>query len=289
MSTIEKAIEKMRRLKAAQQQGKQSSVARTDAGVLGRHKLAESVGKGRLCNLDSNFLNQHGYLTTDAHNTQLAEEYRAIKRPLLMHITGKGADQPEAANIIMVVSALPGEGKTYTSINLAISMAMEKNTTVLLIDSDVIKPALSESLGLSREKGLIDLLMDESMTVSDIIYKTNIPKLSLIPAGSKHSHSTELLASHRMENVCRELSERYPDRIVLFDVPPLLVTSHARVLSHLAGQIVFVTEAGKTLKHEITEAVSQLDEDKIVGMVLNKSRRMFGGDYSYSSYGAVSS
>jgi len=277
----------MRRAKAAQQQNNEP-IAKEDNGHIGRHRLAENNGEGKICNLDSNFLNKHGYLTPDLQNNQLAEEYRSIKRPLLMHIDGKGADRPEFANIIMVVSALSGEGKTYTTMNLAISIAMEKNRTVLLIDSDVIKPALSESLGLSGQRGLTDILIDESLSITDVMYKTNIPKLSLIPAGTLHSHSTELLSSHEMRKLCVELSSRYPDRIILFDAPPLLLTSHARILAHLAGQIVFVAEAGRTLQHEITEAISQISQDKIIGMVLNKSRRLSSGDYSYGSYGAVS-
>lgn len=286
MSTIEKAVEKMRRLRAAQQGKQKQTALQSDHPTLGRPKLAKHDVTHKICRLDNNFLSQHGYLTTDLSDNQLAEEYRAIKRPLLRHITGKGAEMPEHVNLIMVVSALPGEGKTYTAMNLAISMAMEKNTKVLLIDLDVVKPALTESLGLSGEKGLIDLLIDDSVSVPDVLYKTNIPKLSMIPAGARHGHSTELLASNEMKLLCEEFSARYRDRVIILDAPPLLNTSHARVIAHLAGQILFVTEAGKTLKHEITDAISQLDKEKIVGMVLNKSRRIFGSNYAYGMYGS---
>jgi exopolysaccharide/PEP-CTERM locus tyrosine autokinase len=281
MNSIEKAVEKMKRLRAEQAERRSNENVNETEHI----KTADGSHGGRFCKITTQYMNEHGYLTSTAENNQLVEEYRAIKRPLLMNITGKGADNPDNANIIMVASALPDEGKTYTSMNLALSMAMEKNTTVLLIDSDVVNPGLSRSLGLSKEKGLLDLLLDETVKISEVIHKTNIPKLNFIPAGQHHEHANELLASHEMKDLIYELSTRYADRVIIFDAPPLLVTSHSIVLSHYAGQILFIAEAGKTLQHEITEALSQFDSNKVVGLVLNKSRKIFGGDYNYGSYG----
>jgi exopolysaccharide/PEP-CTERM locus tyrosine autokinase len=284
MSSIEKAVEKLKRQRE-QQKGSVASQAsfQHQPGVRKNEGQEEQY---RYCGLDDEFLSQNGYLTRNVQNTTLAEEYRNIKRPLLMHVAGKGADRPRHANIVMVTSSLPGEGKTFTAMNLALSLAMEKNTTALLIDSDVVNPALSRSLGLQEAPGLIDVLLDDDLTISDVIYKTSIPKLNLIPAGEVHTHATELLASNEMKSVIDELSQRYRDRVIILDAPPLLLTSHARVLSDLAGQILFVVEAGETLQHDIVEGVSQLDKDKVVGMVLNKSRRKSSGNYYYGAYGS---
>jgi protein-tyrosine kinase len=287
MSSIEKAMEKMKH-RQVQNSQRVAQTPQTKQKVVQRHKLAEGDSGGRTCVLDTDFLEKNGYLTPEMKDEQLVEEYRAIKRPLLMQIAGKGAAIVQDANLIAVVSALPGEGKTYTAMNLAISMAMEKNTKVLLVDTDVVKPGLSVSLKLHDQKGLMDVLTDDSISVGDVIYKTNIAKLNIIPVGRQHRHASELLASQEMRELCQELSSRYPDRVIIFDAPPLLVTSQASLLAHLAGQVVFVVEAGKTLQHEITEAISQIDQEKIVGLVLNKSRRFFGGDYNYGTYGAVS-
>jgi exopolysaccharide/PEP-CTERM locus tyrosine autokinase len=288
MSTIEKAVEKMKRLRAEQSK-EQSDITGNSSNKNNSLKQNNASYESQLCQLDHRFLSENGYINSDTDDNKLIEEYRIIKRPLLMNITGKGAEKPEHANIIMITSALPDEGKTYTAMNLALSMAMEKNTTVLLIDSDVVNPGLSRLLGISKEKGLLDLLLDETVKIPDVIYKTNIPKLNLIPAGQPHGHANELLASNQMKALVHELSTRYSDRVIILDAPPLLVTSHSSVLAHHAGQILFVTEAGKTLQHEITEAVSQFDDYKIVGLVLNKSRGMHGGDYNYGYYGAKTS
>lgn len=280
MSSIEKAMEEIRRLR--EQQGKP---AHTSSHVESSQPPVQPARSDyrtkKFCEISDDFLRKNGYMTMENADTQMVEEYRVIKRPLLMHVAGKGADKPVHPNIIMVVSAVEGEGKTFTAMNLALSMAMEKNTTVLLVDCDVVKPALTTSLGLSGEPGLIDVLLDSSLSIADVMYKTSIPKLNLVPTGSQHSHATELLASQEMKHLCDELANRYSDRVIVFDAPPLLQTSHARVLSHLAGQIVLVTEAGKTTHHEITEAVSQFGKDKVVGMVLNKNRRMLGSEYTY--------
>ena len=188
-----------------------------------------------------------------------------------------------------MTSALAGEGKTFTSINLAMSIAMEMDKTVLLIDADVAKPDVTARLGIEAEKGLIDVLLDDGLTLPDVLLRTDIPKLTLLPSGSRHVHSTELLASERMRQLTLELSTRYSDRIVIFDSPPLLLTSEARVLAGLMGQIVLVTEESKTPQHAVKEAVGMLDANEIVGIVMNKGAHRkdvdgYGG-YGYYPYG----
>ena len=250
------------------------------------NEALSSAGSGKLVKLDLNGLKEAGLV--DPRSTQVnqtTEEFRRIKRPLLMNVRGKGASVVPNANMIMVSSALAGEGKTFTSINLAMSIATEMDKTVLLVDADVAKPDVTARLGVEAEKGLIDVLLDDGLTLPDVLLRTDIPKLTLLPSGSRHVRSTELLASERMRQITLELSSRYPDRIVIFDTPPLLLTSEARVLAGLMGQIVIVVEESITPRHVVKEAVESLQDNEIVGIVLNKGPcRSRGDDYGYYGY-----
>lgn len=246
----------------------------------------ESAIENPGCHIAAAKLKEFGFLTPDSPDQKLAEQYRALKRPVLMNAFSNGPDKVAYSNSVMVTSAVEGEGKTYTAFNVAISMSMERNTTVLLIDSDVIKGSLSRLLGLENSPGLIDLLSEPDLNIADVIVTTDIPRLKVLPAGKPNVHSTELLASADMKRIASELSGRYPDRIIVFDAPPLLATSQAKVLTHFAGQILLVVEAGATPQELVKESVSQLDPNKIIGVVLNKSRTSpegyYGGYYGSS-------
>ena len=261
-----------------------------DSGAWSEDQPPAVAGAGRQVTLDLSKLHDAGLVDPLSNKTNLTtEEFRRIKRPLLMHVRGEGATVVEHANMIMVTSALPGEGKTFTSINLAMSIAMEMDKTVLLIDADVAKPDITNRLGVEAEKGLIDVLIDDGLTLPEVMLRTNIPKLTLLPSGNHHIRSTELLASDRMRELTLELSNRYPDRVIIIDSPPLLLTSEARVLAGLVGQVVLVTEESKTPQHAVKEAVEMLDENEIVGIVMNKGTHKkegegFGG-YGYYPYG----
>ncbi len=252
------------------------------------------AGSGKLVKLDLNGLKDAGLVDPRSKQVnQTTEEFRRIKRPLLMNIRGEGASVVPNANMIMVSSALAGEGKTFTSINLAMSIATEMDKTVLLVDADVAKPDVTARLGVEAEKGLIDVLLDDTLTLPDVLLRTDIPKLTLLPSGSRHVHSTELLASERMRQLTLELSSRYSDRIVIFDSPPLLLASEARVLAGLMGQVVMVVEESITRQHVVKEAIEMLQDNEIVGIVINKGRRGageegyggYGYGYGYGSYG----
>ena len=222
-----------------------------------------------ICQLDTEHLKQYGYLTLETQTSQLAEEYRIIKRPILKNAFGKMSSTIERPNLIMLTSALPGEGKTFSAINLALSIALEKDTTVLLVDCDVVNPRLTKLHGLEGKPGLIDLLDDPSCDLRDVIVNTNIPNFRILPAGKAHNYSTELLSSAEMERVAIELSERYKDRIVIFDAPPILLTTQAKVLSNIVGQIIIVVAAGRTPKKAVKEVISELDKSKVSGLLLN--------------------
>ena len=250
----------------------------------------QATGSGKQVTLDLSRLREAGLVDPrSSKSNRTTEQFRRIKRPLLLHVRGEGATVVDNANMIMVTSALPGEGKTFTSINLAMSIAMEMDKTVLLIDADVAKPDVTSRLGVDAEKGLIDVLLDDGLTLPDVLLRTDIPKLTLLPSGNRHVHSTELLASERMRQLTLELSSRYPDRIIIIDSPPLLLTSEARVLAGLVGQVVLVAEESRTPQHAVKEAIDMLDENEIVGIVLNKGTHRKDGDgyggYGYYPYG----
>ncbi len=237
--------------------------------------------------VDLDRLRQMGALTPDAGRSKLAEEYRLIKRPLLVNAFGHGNAAPiENGNLIMVTSSLPGEGKSFTAINLAISMATELENTVLLIDADVAKSSIMRYLGLRAEKGLLDVLRDPSLQLPDVLIKTDIAKLTVLPAGQSFAHATELLASSAMRNFVRDIATRYHDRIIIFDCPPLLATSEASVLATYMGQIVFVVEAERTPQEAIRDALAHIGDCEHVGLLLNKApARSIGGDYYGYGYG----
>jgi len=213
-------------------------------------------------------------------------EYRRIKRPLLSNAFGKSASLVDLGNLVMVTSAVPGEGKTYTAVNLALSMAQERDTTVLLVDCDVTKQGVSRMLGVERRRpDFIDLLASDSMSIGDVLVKTDVPGLVMLPAGRPHEYITEMVASKRMQSVMEEFATRYNDRIVIFDAPPMLSTPESEVLTGLVGQVVFVVEAGKTPFTIVQEALGMIPEEKAVGMVLNKSESLSNrGGYYYNYY-----
>lgn len=228
-------------------------------------------------------LHQMGMVTHDGGRTSAAEDFRLIKRPLLRTALGAVGEGRANGNLIVVTSALPGEGKTYCAINLAMSIAMEKDHTVLLVDADVARPSVLKVLGLPAAPGLMDVLLSDHVELADVIFRTNIDTLSLLPAGRSNKHSTELLASHTMSALLNEIAGRYPDRIVIFDSPPLLLTSEASVLAGQMGQVVLVVEAETTTQREVKEALRRLENCKRIELICNKVRAFPGTEY-YAYY-----
>ncbi len=241
------------------------------------------VSRSKSVTIDLQRLREGGMIAPDGDKTPLAEEFRVIKRPLLKNAFGSGA-AIRNGNLIMVTSAFPREGKSFCAINLAMSIAMERDRTVLLVDADVARPSIPQKFGIAPDVGLMDVLLDSHVSLSDAIVRTNVNKLALLPAGRPHRQATELLASEAMANLLAELSERYSDRIVIFDSPPLLVTTEARTLAANMGQIVMVVESDNTTHEALREALATIESCDVVGMVLNKGRRSNPGD-SYGYYG----
>jgi protein-tyrosine kinase len=222
-----------------------------------------------------------GFVTPDMPRSRIADEFRVIKRPLLGNVSGDRVVPIKHANLIMVTSSVPGEGKTFSAINLAMSIAMELDKTVLLVDADVARPSLPKVLGLPHGKGLLDVLENKSMDLSEVLIRTNVEKLSILLAGTQHSQATELLASAEMARLLDEISMRYADRIIIFDSPPLLATTEARVLATQMGQIVFVVNAENTLQRDVLHALATIEACPVKMMMLNQVRTTAQGAYGY--------
>lgn len=235
----------------------------------------------RQVDLDLDAMAAAGLVSPNAPRSHIADQYRVIKRPLIANAMGKGAVPIANGNLIMVTSAVAGEGKSFTALNLAMSIATELDNTVMLVDADVARPSILRMLGLPASRGLLDLLVDDKAELSQVLLKTNIDKLTLLPSGTPHTRATELLASDAMTLLIEDISKRYSDRIVIFDSPPLLLTTESRVLASHMGQIVVVVHAEKTLQSDVEHALSTIEACPVKMMVLNQAKAGGVGGYGY--------
>jgi len=240
----------------------------------------EVVVLSRRVDLDLAMLESTGIVTPNAPRSHIADEYRVIKRPLISNAMGRGAAALPHGNLIMVTSAMSGEGKSFTSVNLAMSIAAELDHTVMLVDADVARPSILRMLGLPDGPGLLDLLEGKA-EMSGVLMKTNIDKLTILPSGTPHARATELLASDAMRLLLDDISKRYPDRIVIFDSPPLILTTEARVLATQMGQVVMVVQADRTLQADVQQALATIEACPVKMMLLNKVRAESRGSYGY--------
>lgn len=242
---------------------------------------AKPAPRSKQVELDFSALSAMGLLTPGAPRSRVADQYRVIKRPLIKNAVGQGAETLNHANLIMVTSALAGEGKSFTSLNLAMSIAAELDHTVMLVDADVARPSLLRMLGLPPGPGLLDVL-EGQVELSDVLLRTNIDKLTLLPSGTPQPRATELLASESMRSLLDDMAQRYPDRIIIFDSPPLLLTTESRVLAAQMGQIVVVVHAERTPQSAVQQALSTIEAHPLKMLLLNQSRSDETGAYGYS-------
>ena len=295
-NTIEKALQKQKE----SQEHKQRDVIERKAGHRISSELVDESGKPHINNpsqkeievsapivikdevtdrekahndffIDIERLDKNGHVSLNGDRKQINEEYREIKRKLLANAFGSLAKTLHNPNSIMVTSSRPSEGKTFTATNLAMSIASEQDKSVILVDADVLKPTVLNTLGLERRKGLMEYLTGDVDDISDVLYPTNIDKLKIIPAGKSHHLSTELLASQKMHDTVNEFANRYPDRIVIFDTPPLIGINESAILANFAGQAVVVVEEGKAKIGDIKMSVERLNPEMAIGFVVNKS------------------
>ncbi|HUN25881.1 MAG TPA: AAA family ATPase [Steroidobacteraceae bacterium] len=285
MSLVEKALRKLQQ-SAAHAGALPSAVTRGSAVPARPLEVAQPAsphGDAAIV-VDFALLRAAGLLPPEGEEPRLAQQYRRIKRPLIAAAMGRGGARLPNGHLILVASAMPGEGKTFTALNLALSMSLEKDVHVLLVDADVAKPQISRLLGLDRSPGLLDVLRDPSLGIEQVIQLTDVPNLSVLPAGAPGADATELLASARMEQVARTLGEHDRYRIVLFDSPPLLHTTESHILAQVAGQVVVVVRAEFTPQPVLLDALKLLEGRPGVSLVLNQSIQSATTAYYYYGY-----
>ena len=280
MSIIEKAVAKLNQNTRQEDGG--DVVSETGSAA---HEKQQDVNKSKHPDLQLKFnietLSAAGIVSPNENAPFLADEFRRIKRPLLNNAFGSSAELVENGNVIMVTSSMPGEGKSFSAVNLSLSIALEKDYTVLLIDADVAMSKITRMFGLDDLPGLTDKLENADLDIGELLIKTDFPGLSVIPAGKHTSLATELLSSKVMKKVIKEIASRYSNRIIIFDSPPLLATPESAVLAEQMGQIVLVVEANKTPQSAVQDSVNMLNKDKAIGLILNKTSKGFG----YAQYG----
>lgn len=288
MSVVEKTI---RKLQESQQRA--GEVAGNIPSPSAHHETADETGepaspacaRGAIITVERGTLRSAGLMPAEQDAQLLTRQYRKIKRPLITAAIGREGPRLPRGYLIMIASAMAGEGKTFTAVNLAFSMAREKDVRVLLVDADVAKPQLSNLLGLGEARGLLDVLRQPDLDVESLIHPTDLPTLSVLSAGTAGDDATELLSSTSMDRLAQELGRNDSRRIVLLDSPPLLQTTESSALAHVAGQIVVVVRAEFTPQPVLIDALKTLEGHPALSLVLNQSMRSVTSEYYYYGYG----
>jgi protein-tyrosine kinase len=251
--------------------------------------MAPARHSERFARIDRNLLRDGSFIDPEGPVSGLSEEFRIVKRQLLLSARGgKGHDAIEHGERILVCSAHPNEGKTYCSINLALSMASEKDNRVLLIDADFAKPSVLKTLGIEHGPGLMDALADSNCDAESYVIQTDINGLSILPAGAQTNQDTEYLAATRTAEIIDQLTRNDPNRIIIFDSPPALAASPASVLALHVGQCLMVVNADVTTDSALRDALSLLSGCDHVQLLLNRAKfsptgRKFGNYYGYGA------
>jgi protein-tyrosine kinase len=292
MSLVEKALEKMQQAQRIRSTTEAPAPRQTVFGtIVGGEAVISPDGAqpperppARIVAIDQLALREAGILPPQPQERQIAHQYRQIKRPLVSNALGRGTSRLPNGHLIMIASAMPGEGKTFTSVNLAFSMTLEKDLRVVLVDADIPKPHITRLFGLDAERGLTDVLSDRSLDVESLVLPTDVPGLFVLPAGTRTENATELLASNRMRDLVTQLARNDSNRIALFDSPPLLLTTESHALSDLAGQIVVVVRAETTPQSVVLDGLSFIPQGKPVSLVLNQCTDRMPSGYYYYGY-----
>lgn len=290
MSVVERALNNLKKAAGAAPPADRRPIARVaqrrtaPAGSVSTDAAVADSRPQETIEFDLNALRNAGLYS--AGNQRLADEYRIIKRPILKAAQGAIAEGQKRPNLLMVASALPGEGKTFTSVNLSMSLSNEKDWHVLLIDVDCKNPQLSRLLGVADRSGLLDLLRDPTLSLDEVLLATNLNGLQVLPLGTPGEDAAELLASDRMSALCDVLAEQDLKRLVICDSSPLLVTTESIVLSGQVGQVIVVVNAWKTPQQAVQNAVEKLDPTVPIGLVLNRvdESNALNYGYGYGSY-----
>ncbi|HET7664095.1 MAG TPA: P-loop NTPase [Rhodanobacteraceae bacterium] len=293
MSIVEKAVEKLKTLHPDDPSSPQNDVeAASPASAPMLERAHERMQEAEPVDhttppwhVDMKRLEREGLVPVEVDAVRrLSDEVRRVKRPLLNNLGGKRAAKPAHAERIVVTSAVPGEGKSFTSLNLALSLAREPDFEVLLVDGDIPKSSISRALGLTERPGLMDLLVHKDMQPADVIVRTDVPNFLVVPSGTRHPLTTELFGGSRMKHVLDTWEKQNRQRLLVFDSSPLLATSEAQVLASHMGQVVMIVAAGRTRQQELKTAMQSLSESQYIGFVLNMSRLQASESHYYDSY-----
>lgn len=281
MSIIENALAKLRH---SQEAGALAGVAAARAASRARPGVPSARDRKQI-SISVSELRSAGYLPEEDQQQRFADYCERIKRPIIQRALSPQASDDQ--RLILVTSPLPGDGKTFTTVNLALSMARERDFSVLLVDADLSKADLSRVLGLRDQPGLVSALSHDECDVESLVLGTDVPGLEVLPAGAWVENVAELAASARMGEVVARLTDSNPQRLVLCDSPPLLASSEGRTLAQIPGQIVLVVRAGQTPQQAILDAIAHVDKTKLRGLVLNDAYSLSeDGYYGYAAYGA---
>ena len=262
------------------------SVEHKPIEVAARVAMAPPVSRapsGPVSIIDRQRLQENGFVVPEAPVSTLAEEFRLVKRQLLLRAGSEGRPRTAKDRMILVCSAQPNEGKTFCAVNLALSLASERDNEVLLVDADVAKPGVLATLGLEKAPGLIDAIAEPSLDVERLIIATDIPKLSILPAGTATHNDTELLSSARAAEIIAALATANERRIVILDSAPALAASPASVLAHRVGRVLMIVRADRTKESDLQEAIALLDGCDDISLLLNGAS-FFGTNRTYGSY-----
>lgn len=273
MSRIEKAIEIATRKR---------NDASVDAPATTSVQSEDSPGRAptmqrsrETIKIDNPFL-----VTANDQGSPASEQYRKLKS-LIVKLSQTG----DFGKTLMITSSTAGEGKTITSLNLAITMAQEFDHTVLLVEADVRKPSVLNYLGLKAEKGLTDCVID-GFDISEVIVKTGIGSLSVLPAGRHVENPVELFSSNRMQELFAEISSRYNDRYVIVDTTPLLPFAEPSFIANMIGAVILVVREGVTTAEQLKSSLEMLKNHNLLGVVSNCVSRVnsLQGYYGYYGY-----
>jgi protein-tyrosine kinase len=275
MERIKEALDRARRERGSESSWLDSSI-NPNAGNRAPLARLEQITytQTRVINLSQKILGQNRVINGQ-EQSRYSDVYKVLRTQILRKLSERGA------NTLAITSPGPGEGKSLTALNLAISMAMEMDKTVLLIDADLRNPSLHRLLGLGKVPGLSDYLTSD-IPLSELLIHPGIPRLVILPAGKTIANSSEMMSSQRMARLVQEMKSRYPSRYVIFDLPPLLNVADAAAFTPLVEAAIMVVEEGVTQTEAVKRAAALFPPNKLMGTVLNKVRQM---ESVYGYYG----
>lgn len=249
-----------------------------------------SIAFAQVLEIDWARLFEHGLLPEQAVASGISQQYRRAKRPLLRQIFGSyPIEVDETGRVLLVASALRGEGKSFTCLNLALAIAIEPELQVLLIDGDGPRQSMTAAFGLTGNTGLLDLAEDSTIDPASCIYSTSQDGLFVLPAGERRNNSPELLGSSRLQKIIEKIAKESGPCIVVIDSPPVMQANDARALSSVADHTLFVVKSGETNVNVVESALQSIGGNDNVYLLLNQTRSVSSSEYAYGHPGAYGS